>query len=102
MPLLARISSWFIERPELPTTTGSDAPSLEALRAAISPVRSELLAHPIYRVVDSLPRLRRFMGTHVFAVWDFMCLAKRLQRDLTSLETLWRPPSHPSLARFIN
>jgi hypothetical protein len=31
-----------------------------------------------------------------------MCLAKRLQRDLTSLDTLWRPSARPSLARFIN
>ena len=102
MALLARISNWFIEQPETAPTPGSDPASLAALRAAISPVRGDLLAHPIYRVVDTLPRLRRFMGSHVFAVWDFMCLAKRLQRDLTSLDVLWRPPAHPSLARFIN
>lgn len=65
-------------------------------------MREDLLEHPIYRAVDTLPRLRRFMGHHVFAVWDFMCLAKRLQRDLTSLDMLWLPPTRPSLARFIN
>jgi hypothetical protein len=75
---------------------------LDALRDAIAPLRNELLAHPIYHSVDTLPRLRRFMSHHVFAVWDFMCLAKRLQRDLTSLDRLWMPPARPSLARFIN
>jgi Protein of unknown function (DUF3050) len=72
------------------------------LRAALAPIRTELLSHSIYNAVDSLPRLRLFMSHHVFAVWDFMCLAKRLQRDMTSLQELWLPPSRPSLARFIN
>jgi hypothetical protein len=84
---------------------GASAPgitSIDDLRAALAPVRTELLSHPIYKAVDSLPRLRLFMNHHVFAVWDFMCLAKRLQRDLTSLQELWLPPDRPSLARFIN
>jgi hypothetical protein len=76
--------------------------ALASLRAAIAPVRDDLLAHPIYRTVATVPRLRLFMSHHVFAVWDFMCLAKRLQRDLTSFGKLWVPPRHPSLARFIN
>jgi hypothetical protein len=78
------------------------AAGLEALRVAISPVREDLLGHPLYGSVNTVPRLRRFMRYHVFAVWDFMCLAKRLQRDLTSLGVLWLPPTQPSLARFIN
>src|SRR5258707_2613415 len=61
-----------------------------------------LLNHPIYASVNTLPRLCCFMRSHVFAVWDFMCLAKRLQRDLTSLDVLWLPPARPALARFIN
>jgi hypothetical protein len=65
--------------------------SLESLRATIAGVREDLLQHPIYEAVATVPRLRVFMSHHVFAVWDFMCLAKRLQRDLTSLGTLWVP-----------
>jgi hypothetical protein len=76
--------------------------SLDDLRYAIEPVRAQLLNHPLYLSVNTLPRLRIFMAYHVFAVWDFMCLAKRLQRDLTSLDELWLPPQQPSLARFIN
>jgi hypothetical protein len=75
---------------------------LEALHRTISSPRARLLAHPIYAAVVTVPRLRRFMSRHVYAVWDFMCLAKRLQRDLTSVDTLWKPPARPSLARFIN
>jgi hypothetical protein len=85
-----------------PASVGTGVDGLASLRAAIAPVRNELLAHPIYREVHSLSRLRLFMSHHVFAVWDFMCLAKRLQRDLTSLDALWLPPRRPSLARFIN
>jgi Protein of unknown function (DUF3050) len=83
-------------------STATAPRSLDTLRTAIDPVRTQLLGHSIYQAVDTLPRLRRFMSQHVFAVWDFMCLAKRLQRDLTSLDTLWLPPARPSLARFIN
>jgi hypothetical protein len=79
-----------------------DTVRLDRLRTSIAPLRNRLLEHPIYQSVDTLPRLRRFMSYHVFAVWDFMCLAKRLQRDLTSLDILWLPPEQPSLARFIN
>lgn len=81
---------------------GAGPARLDALRTAIAPLRDHLLNHPIYLSVNTLPRLRCFMRYHVFAVWDFMCLAKRLQRDLTSLDMLWLPPARPALARFIN
>jgi hypothetical protein len=106
MALLARLSSWFTESSEPEITVDNDvvepARAYDELRSAIEPARRGLVEHPIYDAVDSLPALRIFMQAHVFAVWDFMCLAKRLQRDLTSMSPLWRPPAMPELARFIN
>jgi hypothetical protein len=75
---------------------------VELLGHAIEPVRDRLLLHELYEAVNTLPRLRTFMEVHVYAVWDFMCLAKRLQRDFTSIGPLWVPPARPELARFIN
>ena len=53
--------------------------------------REALLGHPIYRTVDGVERLREFMQCHVFAVWDFMSLTKRLQRDFTCVDLPWVP-----------
>src|SRR4029077_19757595 len=50
----------------------------------------------------SLSGLREFMQIHVFAVWDFMSLVKRLQSELTSNSLPWRPPLRSRIARFPN
>jgi hypothetical protein len=42
------------------------------------------------------------MQMHVFAVWDFMSLVKRLQNELTSNSLPWIPPHSAHLARFAN
>jgi hypothetical protein len=64
--------------------------------------KSELSAHPIFSEIDSLTVLRRFMETHVFAVWDFMSLTKRLQQELSCTQLPWLPPKDPNAARLIN
>lgn len=65
-------------------------------------MRAQLVAHPGCIAGDSVPQLRPFMEDHVFAVWDFMPLAKRLQRDLTCTALPWTLPADARLARFIN
>ena len=74
----------------------------ETLRNKIAPLHDALLKHPIYAEVDSLSRLREFMQIHVFAVWDFMSLVKRLQHELTSNSLPWMPPVRSRIARFAN
>jgi hypothetical protein len=74
----------------------------EQLQNTLGPLRSALLNHPIYAEVNSLSRLREFRQMHVFAVWDFMSLVKRLERELTSNSLPWTPPHSARLARFTN
>lgn len=64
--------------------------------------RKKLEHHTVFSSLTSLPRLQLFMSWHVFAVWDFMSLAKRLQQELSCTQTPWLPPRHPQAARLIN
>jgi hypothetical protein len=65
-------------------------------------LRAALLDHPIYTHVASVADLRRFMEDHVFAVWDFMSLLKRLQQDMTCVKVPWFPADNSRAARLIN
>ena len=68
----------------------------------LTALRAGLLNHPIYAEVASVEDLRRFMEDHVFAVWDFMSLLKRLQHDLTCTKVPWFPADNARAARLIN
>jgi hypothetical protein len=69
---------------------------------SMSGEREALLSHPVYEAVGDDVALRRFMGAHVFAVWDFMSLLKALQRRLTCVEVPWSPPRSRVAARLVN
>jgi hypothetical protein len=65
-------------------------------------LRTRLLDHPVYAEVASVADLRQFMEDHVFAVWDFMSLLKRLQQDMTCTRVPWFPADNTRAARLIN
>ena len=76
--------------------------SLASLAAELAPLRARLVARPLYTRLENLHDVRLFMQHHVFAVWDFMSLLKALQRELTSVETCWRPRGDATARRLIN
>jgi len=75
---------------------------LDVIRDRIAPARQRLLAHPLYARLVSLDDVRVFMRAHVFAVWDFMSLLKRLQRDLTCVTVPWVPVGDAEVRFLIN
>ncbi len=70
--------------------------------ASVRELRTQLEQHPIYRAVDSLPRLRCFMEHHIFSVWDFMSLVKYMQGVVAPAKSPWMPGKDATLRRFIN
>ena len=68
----------------------------------LSKQQHSLQNHRVFSLLKTVDDLRYFMSWHVFAVWDFMSLVKRLQRELTVVTTPWVPSPYPQSARLIN
>ena len=64
--------------------------------------RERLVRHRIYGLVNSAARLRRFMESHVFAVWDFQSLLKAMQQRLTCTSIPWVPTADAEARRLVN
>jgi hypothetical protein len=75
---------------------------LAELAAAVAPARARVTRHPLFAALADVDDLRLYASRHVFAVWDFMCLLKRLQRELSCVELPWQPPADREAARLIN
>lgn len=73
-----------------------------ALREAVAPFSLGVGGHTLYATIRTIEDVRTFMEHHVYAVWDFMCLLKALQRSLTSVGPLWTPVGDASTRRLIN
>ncbi len=72
------------------------------IQASLEEERQSLLNHPLYEQLIDVDSLRIFMEHHVWAVYDFMCMAKRLQSAFTTTSFPWKPPRVPELARLMN
>ena len=72
------------------------------LQDRLKPMYDRLAEHRLYPAFQRLEDLQVFMENHVFAVWDFMSLLKRLQRGLTCVEIPWTPTKHAGSRRLVN
>ena len=63
---------------------------------------SRLNSHPIYSSLRGLSDLRTFMEHHDYSVWDFMSLAKSIQKTIAPTSLPWMPRGDGSLCRFVN
>ncbi len=77
-------------------------PEAASLMAVIESRSKAMTNHRVFGLIKNIDDLRTFMSWHVFAVWDFMSLVKRLQIELTSVTIPWTPPRDDATARFIN
>ena len=71
--------------------------------STLSALSEELEEHPLFSRIESLDDLRFFMRHHVYAVWDFMSLLKKLQQTYAPHGAPWVPSlENGRLIRFIN
>ncbi|MDA8923396.1 DUF3050 domain-containing protein [Flavobacteriaceae bacterium] len=75
---------------------------MRGIEKELAPYKKILIEHPLYKQIQGVDDIRVFMEQHVFAVWDFMSLVKKLQVELTCTQLPWRPSTHPTAGRLIN
>lgn len=75
---------------------------INSLREQIKPYQEALYHHPINSYIKSHTELAVFMQHHVFAVWDFMSLVKKLQAELTCVSQPWVPKGSADVRFLIN
>ena len=75
---------------------------IERIENEIETLKVQLINHSLYKMMESQEDLQIFMEHHVYAVWDFMSLVKKLQLDLTTTILPWVPSATPSAGRLIN
>lgn len=68
----------------------------------IKEMSQKLSSHDLYRDVWTEQGIRTFMKYHVFCVWDFQSLAKKVQQICSPPTFPWVPGVNPELRRLIN
>ena len=69
---------------------------------AIQPYKDDIINHTLYKKLNSAEDIATLMQTHVYAVWDFMSLLKKLQLQLTCVSIPWKPKCFQKASRLIN
>ena len=68
----------------------------------LAPLKEKLINHDLYKNLKTIDDIKIFMEHHVFAVWDFMSLVKKLQIELTNTSIPWTPKKFSFAGRLIN
>lgn len=68
----------------------------------LEPIRHKILNHQLNKSIKNIEDLRIFMAYHVFSVWDFMCLLKTMQKNLTCVESIWYPKGNSNTRFLVN
>lgn len=68
----------------------------------IEKLKVQIINHPVFDRMENLEHVNVFMEHHVYAVWDFMFLLKRLQQEFSCTDCMWLPKGTPSVRNFIN
>ena len=75
---------------------------MDKITQNLEPLKSKLKNHNLYNIINTQEDLKIFCESHVFAVWDFMSLLKKLQIELTSINIPWMPSNNSEVSRLIN
>ena len=75
---------------------------MDKIAQNLEPLKSKLKNHNLYKIINTPEDLKIFCESHVFAVWDFMSLLKKLQIELTSINIPWMPSNNSEVSKLIN
>jgi len=83
----------------------SEAKHIKVIEDATEDLINKLRHHRIYSLIKTPGDLKIFMSYHIYCVWDFMNLVKKLQLTFTSCEIPFRPAENGvqrQIRRFVN
>ena len=78
--------------------------SLHNHKKKLTSLKMRINKHPLFKNNLDINEIKLFMEAHVFAVWGFMSLLKKIQKKITPQNIPWIPNSNTrnGLANFVN
>jgi len=78
--------------------------SLQNHKKKLASLKMRINKHPLFKKNLDVNAVKLFMEVHVFAVWGFMSLLKKIQKKITPQNIPWVPNTNTrnGLANFVN